>query len=98
MKDEAYDEPGMLPREGKKSGKIRMQGDNTLAKGAAADWARSRASQFSLPARRGIPPIRAFCRESFWGLTSAGAGRNISECRSGQFPQPGCSCWGLRYS
>jgi hypothetical protein len=33
---EAYDGPGMLPREGKKSGKIWVQCDNTLAKDAAA--------------------------------------------------------------
>ena len=41
LKNEAYDEPGMLPSEGKKSGKIWVQCDNTLAKDAAA-------SQFSL--------------------------------------------------
>src|SRR3981081_4669825 len=36
LKNEAYDEPEMLPRECKKSGKIRVQCGNTLAKDAAA--------------------------------------------------------------
>jgi hypothetical protein len=53
LKNEAYDAPGMLPREGQKSGKIWVQIDNTLANDAAA-------SQFSLPARPPIPPVRVF--------------------------------------
>jgi hypothetical protein len=36
LKNEAYDEPGTLPREGKKSGKTWVQCDNTLAKDVAA--------------------------------------------------------------
>ena len=64
LKNEAYDEPGMLPREGQKSGKIWVQCDNTLAKDSAA-------SQFSLPARLGIPPIRVFLGV-FWGIDLRG--------------------------
>ena len=63
--------------------------DNALAKAAAA-------SQFSLPARDFTH--EGLLGESFGGLTYAGVWWNISECHAGQFPQPGCSCWGLGYS
>jgi hypothetical protein len=64
LKNEAYDEPGMLPREGKKSGKSLGAMRQHTGKDAAA-------SQFSLPARLGIPPLRV-CLGVFWGIDVRG--------------------------
>src|SRR5258708_5565504 len=57
----------MLPREGKTSGKIWVRA-TTHWQPTLRAWARSRASQFGLPAKRGIPPTRVFFGEVFLGL------------------------------